>query len=62
MQDSNEEEVESFAALHHGLQAYTYYMGYRYHKRRNRKVYKVICQVGMAFHLWSVYKHLRDLK
>lgn len=59
---SETEEIEKYAALHHGLQAYTYWMAYEYHKRRSNKVYKIVSMVGIGWHLWSVYKHVRDMK
>lgn len=51
-------EIEELATLHHIAQSFAYYMGYRYHKRRKRSIYKLICVVGITFHAWSSYKHL----
>lgn len=58
---NTEKEIEEQAALHHLAQALAYYMGRRYHKRRGKKLYVGICNIGIGFHLWSAYKHLRDL-
>lgn len=57
-----EDESEELAGLHHAGQALAYYMGYRYHTRRKRTAYRVICVVGIGFHIWSALKHLRDKK
>jgi hypothetical protein len=54
-----DKEIEQQAALHHASQSLSYYMGLRYHTKRGNKVYSVICRVGIAFHLWSAFKHLR---
>jgi hypothetical protein len=60
MQDDELKEVEEYAGLHHATQAFAYYMGYRYHTRRKRTAYRIICVVGIAFHTWSALKHFKD--
>lgn len=53
-----EREVEEYATVVHAAQAFAYYLGYRYHTRRNATAYRVLSAVGVAFHGWSALKHL----
>lgn len=52
-----EEELENDAGWVHLTQAGLYWMGYKFHKKRSKKIYQVISLAGVMFHLWSTWKH-----
>lgn len=55
-------EIESYAALVHGAQAFAYILSYLFHTERQQTKYRVVSAVGAAYHVWSAYKHLRELR
>lgn len=61
MHQDAHKEVDQYAVLMHMAQAFAYYLGYRYHKKRNKNLYKWLSVAGIIGHSAAALLHTGDL-